>query len=80
MRQSDTMKKPIWTFIAGNKAYTSHSRHQLKNKRKALRSNYTFKGNISDIIPIQIDSSHGEARIPIIYVATMKKGKRDARS
>jgi hypothetical protein len=66
--------------VAGNKAYTSNSRHKLKHKRKALRSNPTFSGSISNIIPISIDSETGEVRMPIIYVANIKKSEKNART
>ena len=72
--------KPLWTFVGGNKAYTSNSRHKLKYKRKALRSNPLFSGKISDIIPIAMDSKTGEARLPIIYVANIKKSEKNARA
>ena len=65
-----------WTFVVGGKAYTSNSRHLLKHKRKALRSNPTFTGTISDIIPISLRS--GEARMPIIYVANIKRSEKNA--
>ena len=66
--------------MAGNKAYTSTSRHRLKHKRKALRSNPTFSGSVSHIIPISMDSETGEARMPIIYVANIKKSEKNART
>ena len=72
--------KSLWTFVAGDKAYTSNSRHQLKHKRKALRSNPTFTGMISDIIPISLSSETGEARMPIIYVASIKRNEKNARA
>ena len=66
--------------MVGNKAYTSTSRHRLKHKRKALRSNPTFSGSVSNIIPISMDSETGEARMPIIYVANIKKSEKNART
>ena len=70
--------KSLWTFVAGNKAYTSTSRHKLKHKRKALRSDPTFSGSVSHIIPISMDSETGEARMPIIYVANIKRSEKNA--
>jgi hypothetical protein len=70
--------KNIWSFKAGNKSYTSLTRSQLKKKRKALRYNPTFTSSISDIIPINFDAEKGEARMPIIYVATIKKVNKNA--
>jgi hypothetical protein len=70
--------KMKWTFVVGGKAYTSNSRHLLKHKRKALRSNPTFTGTISDIIPISLSSESGEARMPIIYVANIKRSEKNA--
>jgi hypothetical protein len=77
MRQGNGMEK-LWFFKSAGKVYSAQTRNQLKKKRKALRSNPTFKGYISDIIPISLDPEQGEARMPIIYIAAIKKSDKNA--
>ena len=67
----------LWTFVVGDKTYTSTSRHQLKNKRKAMRSNPTCNDtDPSRIRPIRINTELGEAYMPIIYSAHIKNKRR----
>ena len=74
------MEQKIWNFVAGNKIYTAHSRNQLKKKRKAMRSNPNFTREISNLIPITLNTESGEARMPLIYVANVKKSDKNART
>lgn len=69
------MEKRLWNFVAGDKLYTASTRNQLKKKRKALRSNPTFAGEVSEIVPITFNTETGEARMPILYVAKIKRDK-----
>ena len=68
----------LWFFKSSGKVYSAQTRNQLKKKRKALRSNPTFKGSLSDIIPISLNSETGEARMPILYVANIKRSEKNA--